>query len=303
MSSPQNPSGPQEPPFGPPGGQPPYGPPGGQPNFGPPAGDPYYGAPGGQPPYGPPGGDPNYGAPGGQPPYGPPGGDPNYGPPGGQTPYGPPGGQPPYGPPGGDPYYGAPGGDPHGSPYGAPPEQGMSTGAKVGLGVGGGCLVILVVLVVAGFLIGRSALSPEPSAPPSAAEPSAPQEGTDAPAEEEPEAADSGVAMTASNAGTTGDTLDPEAVYTVIDVTIENGSDEGVEVNPLYITATLDDGSSVNDWGETLFADIELIESGTLAPGDTVSGQIALVGEVDVTQVELQPVFGSNDPVAVAEVS
>ncbi|NYJ34342.1 DUF4352 domain-containing protein [Nocardiopsis aegyptia] len=179
----------------------------------------------------------------------------------------------------------------------------MSTGAKVGIGVGGGCLVVLVVLVVVGFLIGRGASSPEPSAPPPAAESSAPAEETEEPVEEEPEAADSGVTMTASDAGTTGDVLDPEAVYTVVDVTIENGSEENVEVNPLYISATLADGSSVNDWGEALFADIDQIESGTLAPGDSASGQIALVGEVDVVQVELQSVLAQEEPIAVAEVS
>ncbi|RKS07630.1 uncharacterized protein DUF4352 [Nocardiopsis sp. Huas11] len=180
----------------------------------------------------------------------------------------------------------------------------MSTGAKVGVGVGGGCLVILLVIVVIGFLIGRGASGDSDTVtPPPAAETSAPEEEAEVPAEEEPEAADTGVTMTASYAGTAGDVLDEEAVYTVIDVTIENGSDEDVEVNPLYITATLADGSSVNDWGEVLFADIEQIESGTLAPGDSASGQIALVGEVEVTQVELQPVFGSNEPVAVAPVS
>lgn len=251
MSSPQNPSGPQEPPYGQSGGQPPYGQP-----------------------------DPN---------FGPPGGRPNFGPPPGQNPYGP------------------PGGDPNGPPYGAPPRQGMSTGAKVGIGVGGGCLVILVVIVVIGFLIGWGASSGSDTVtPPPAAEPSASaEEEAEAPTEEEaePETADSGVTMTASNAGTAGDVLDAEAVYTVIDVTIENGSDEGVDVNPLYINAILADGSSVNDWGDALFADIDQIESGTLAPGDSTSGQIALVGEVEVTQVELQTVLGSNEPVAVAEVS
>jgi hypothetical protein len=180
----------------------------------------------------------------------------------------------------------------------------MSTGAKVGIGVGGGCLVIVVVIVIIGVLIGRSAAGdPEPSTPPPATQS---EQDTEAPAEEEPAeepAADTGVTMTASNAGTVGDILDEEAVYTAVDVTIENGSDEDIEVNPLYITATLADGTSVNDWGEVLFADIEQIQSGTLAPGDSVSGQIAVVGEVEVVQVELQPVFGSTEPVAVAEVS
>ncbi|KOX17757.1 hypothetical protein ADL05_08770 [Nocardiopsis sp. NRRL B-16309] len=186
----------------------------------------------------------------------------------------------------------------------------MSTGAKVGIGVGGGCLVILVVLVVVGFLIARGASSSDPSSPPAAESSTQAEEAeegveedTEEPVEEEPEVTDSGVTMTASDAGTTGDVLDEEAVYTAIDVTIENGSDEDIEVNPLYITATLADGSSVNEWGETLFADIDQIEVVTLAPGDSVSGQIALVGEVDVVQVELQPLYGQNEPLAVAEVS
>ena len=106
-SYPQQPAGP---------GQWPQGPPPGTPQYAPPPGAPTYGGPP-QPPHGP-----------GQPPYG--------GPP--QPPYGP--GQPPYGPGPPQPYGQQP-------PYGPPPQkQGMSTGAKIGIGVGSAVLVLALVI-------------------------------------------------------------------------------------------------------------------------------------------------------------
>ncbi|WP_159941506.1 MULTISPECIES: DUF4352 domain-containing protein [unclassified Nocardiopsis] len=270
MSNPQYPSGPQQPPYG---GQPPYGDPtGGQPSYGDPTGgqSPYGAPPGGQPPYG----DPT----GGQPPYGnPPGGQPPYG-----MPPGPPGGEFPYGPP----------------PGGQPPKQGMSTGAKVGIGVGAGCLgiiVILVIVIVFAIFASGGEDTPSSAPNPSVTQEEEPAEDT-APAEEEPAADGRGVSITATPAGTAGDVID-DTVYTVLDVEIVNNGDQDLDINPLYFSTVLDDGTERSDWAEALFADIEPFEVGTLPPGSSVSGQIAVEGEVTIVEVRYDPTFGMEEPI------
>lgn len=277
MSYPQYPSGPQQPPYGgPPGGQPPYDPTGGQP--------PYGGAPGGQPPYGMPPGTPGDQPPYGQPPYDPTGGQPSYG-----MPPGPPGGQPPYGPPGDQPPYGQP-------PYGPPPKKGMSTGAKVGIGIGGclGLLAIMIVVIAIVVSLSSGGDTETTSPTPSSSEEESAQESGDE-AEEEDVAEQEGVVMTATSAGTAGDVLD-DTVYTVLDVEITNNTDEALNINPLYFTAVLDDGTEKNDWGEALFADIQQFEVQQLQPGSTASGQVAVVGEVVVDEIWYDPSFGMGDP-------
>ncbi|MFI6577607.1 DUF4352 domain-containing protein [Nocardiopsis sp. NPDC050513] len=259
MSHPQYPSGPQQP----------HGPHDhesapGEPRFGPPPGDQY--------------GAPHYG-------------DPHQA---GQQ-YGEPGYAPP---PQGDPLYGHQQGGPQ---YGPPPKQGMSTGGKVALAIGGSVglivIVVLVVAIAANLADGGAADPAAPVAQPSAQEeaPAEQEPAPDQPAEEPASA--QGVTMTATDAGTTGDALDESAVYTVVDIEIVNDSDESIEVNPIYFTMTLSDGSSVNDWADTLFADIEPIMAGSLAPGDSTSGQIAVVGEVEIVQVELGDLIGEREPV------
>ncbi len=265
MSYPNDPSGPQPPYGGPPGGQPPYGP---------------GGPTGGQPPYGPPGGQPPYGPPGGQPPYG----DPS----GGQQPYGDPsGGQPHYGAPGGQQY------DPYGAPGGQPQKQGMSTGAKVGIGVGAGCLGLIVIVVVIIVIIGMSAGggSEAPASSPTSSQTTEPGGTT----EEAPAAPSGAVTMTATNAGTASGTIDPSETYTVLDVTIANNWDETLSINPLYFSYVLDDGTEVTDW--ELFADIQGIEVSELASGQEASGQVAILGEVTVVEVHYTPIIGPDEPI------
>ena len=268
MSYPNDPSGPQ-PPYG---GQPPYGPPGGQPPYGDPTG--------GQQPYG---------APGGQPPYGPPGGQPPYGPPGDQPPYGDPtGGQQPY--------------DPYGVPGAPPQKQGMSTGAKVGIGVGVGCLALIVIavviFVVIALAVGDDTDTAAPSSSPTSSRTTEPGGTTEEPAEEPVEApAGDGVTVTAAHAGTVSGTLDPSETYTALDVTFVNNSDEPFSINPLYFSYILEDGTEVIDW--ELFADITQFEAGDLAPGEQVSGQVAIAGEVTVAEVHYDPYFGLEDPIVV----
>ncbi|MGW5875250.1 DUF4352 domain-containing protein [Nocardiopsis terrae] len=215
--------------------------------------------------------------------------------------------QPPYGgpPPSGpqQPPYGPPPPGPQQPPYGPPPppKQGMSTGAKVGLGCGGCLGIILLLALLGGCMSLLSSDTPDEAAPATSSTSQEQEEETAA--EEEPEeepAEETAVTMTATNAGTVGDAID-DTVYTAIDIEVVNDSDEPIDVNPINFTAILADGTVVSDWADTIFADIDAIDAVTLQPGQRASGQIAVVGEVDVATVEMGDILGLGDPV-VAEV-
>ncbi|WP_232832321.1 DUF4352 domain-containing protein [Nocardiopsis sp. FIRDI 009] len=187
-------------------------------------------------------------------------------------------------------------------PYGPPqppPKQGMSTGAKIGIFGCGGCLVLVVIGFVLLFALGLVASSEDGTA---ASSPSDSADSSDQAAEEpaddtaEEPAADSEVTMTATNAGTVGDTID-DTVYTAIDIEIVNNSDEAIDVNPINFSVVLADGTVVSDWADTIFADIEQLDVVTLQPGQRTSGQIAVVGEVEVASVEMGDLLGLGDPV------
>ncbi|MEC3894839.1 DUF4352 domain-containing protein [Nocardiopsis sp. LDBS1602] len=235
-------------------------------------------------------------------PQGPHGHEPPYG---GQPPHG---SQPPYGPQspygqGPDPYgQGPPYGTP--PPYGQqppPPKAGMSTGAKVGIGCAA-AVVLLVLLLIGGLvatLVTEDSSSPRPETSSAAPEPEEPEE-TD-PVTEETEAAseEDDIVMTASLAGNVENSID-DAVFTVVDVTVENNGDESIDINPIYFQAILADGTSANDWGEALFADIDHFSVGSLPPGGSVEGQISVSGaDVDIVEVELGGFFGTREPVRV----
>ena len=183
-----------------------------------------------------------------------------------------------------------------GFPYGKPPKKGMSTFAKVVLSVGacfGAILLVIGVIVFAAFLTADDDVSSSVS---TTVEETTQEEAVEE--EEEPEVEEQGVGMTATQSGTTGDILD-DTVYTVVDVEITNNGDEPFSVNPMYFTTVLSDGTERNDWAEAIFADITPFASGELAPGDSTSGQIAVVGEVSVTELRYDPSFGLEDPIVV----
>jgi hypothetical protein len=191
-------------------------------------------------------------------------------------------------------------------PYGQPPQppkKGMSTGAKIGIGCGG-CLGIsilgFVFILVLGAVVGSDSDTSDTTvavSPEAAAESGTPEEVA---AEEEPAEEASGVTMTASHAGTVGDVTGDGTVYTALDIEVVNDSEESIEVNPIYFSAELADGTVVSDWSNAIFADIDQIDTVTLQPGQRASGQIALVGEVDVAQVTMAELFGLEDPVTAA---
>ncbi|WP_306369773.1 hypothetical protein, partial [Nocardiopsis sp. CC223A] len=222
-------------------------------------------------------------------------------PPQGPTPQG-----APYGPSQPQPY-GAPTApyNPYSAPGAPQRKQGMSTGAKVGIGVGGGILGLMVIMVVAVVLIAMSAGDEgggTSSASPTASQTTYPDAPTDTPTDAPTEAlaeppAEGGVTVTATHAGTVNGTLDPAETYTALDVTFVNDSGEPFSVNPLYFTFILDDGTEVVDW--ELFADITQFEAADLAPGEQVSGQVAIAGEVTVAEVHYDPSFGMEEPIVV----
>ncbi|QVJ01677.1 DUF4352 domain-containing protein [Nocardiopsis eucommiae] len=173
----------------------------------------------------------------------------------------------------------------------------MSTGKKIGLGCGGCLGVILILLLMVGCVVALSGdedTSSSTGASSSDTEEAAVEEGEESEeaAEEEPAEEVSDIVLTASHAGTAGDTID-DTVYTVIDVTVENNGDEPLEVNPIYFNVILADGTVRSDWADAIFADINPLSAVTLSPGQRVEGQIAVVGDdVDVASVEMDEMFG-----------
>ncbi|MEV2278557.1 hypothetical protein AB0I72_23525 [Nocardiopsis sp. NPDC049922] len=188
-------------------------------------------------------------------------------------------------------------------PYGVPPQppkQGMSTGAKIGIFGCGGCLVLVVLgaifLGVLGALVGGDEDTTVASEP-SASAPADEGQEQETAAEEEAAEETSGVTMTATAAGTVGDVID-DTVYTAIDIEIVNDSDESIEVNPIYFTVELADGTVVSDWADAAFADLDNpLDTVTVQPGQRASGQIAVVGEVTPVEVTMEELFGLEDPV------
>lgn len=184
-------------------------------------------------------------------------------------------------------------------PYGQPPKQGMSTGAKVGIFGCGGCLVLVILGFVFLGVLGALASNSDDATVSTPPADSSSEDTAEEPAEEEEPAAAEGstVTMTATSAGTAEDITGDGTVYTVLDIEVVNDSDEAVDVNPINFTAVLADGTVVSDWADSIFADIDQIDAVTLQPGQRATGQIAVVGEVDVATVEMGDLLGLGDPV------
>ncbi|WP_026119337.1 DUF4352 domain-containing protein [Nocardiopsis ganjiahuensis] len=200
---------------------------------------------------------------------------------------------PPSGPQ--QPHYGPP------QPPPQPPKKGMSTGGKIGLGCGG-CLGLLLILALMGGCMAALSGDTAPAAPPAASSSPDTEESAAEEVEEEPAEEVSDVVLTATNAGTAGDVVD-DTVYTVLDITVENGSEEDLEVNPIYFSVVLADGTVISDWANAIFADIDQLDAVTLSPGQRTEGQIAVVGEgLDIATVEMSELFGLQETVT-ADVS
>lgn len=232
------------------------------------------------------------------------------------------------------PYNGAPPGQPYAAPYlAAPPRQdgsptyGHSPGHSPGrpprkvlprwgvltLGVGGGLAAMgfVPVMIYAFITMGSSSEAgsgAEPTASPPVEQspddfedqvPELEVPDTEVPgAEELPEGTSEEQAelvdVTAAHGGLAGDTVDPDAVYTAVDLEVENGSSEPYSLDLLYLEVVLDDGSSALALHETRDADIDLISDEDIPPGESISGQVAVPGEVQPVQVEINPLFGDG---------
>lgn len=202
-------------------------------------------------------------------------------------PYGPPQ-QPPqpgWGPPPGQPYPGGPGG-PYGPP---PPKKGLGAGAIIAIifGVIIGGLILLVVLVglLASSDSSDNASTNKPKAGQKSSAPSkaAPAPSSKAPVKQEEPAADSPVKVTATTTAFKPSVLhDGTSVHTSVKVTVTNGGDEKISINPLYFAITDTNGSK-----HTAELGIDENQMGTvdLAPGENITGVITGEGKFTAAYV------------------
>ncbi|MEU4947697.1 DUF4352 domain-containing protein [Streptomyces lavendulae] len=179
--------------------------------------------------------------------------------------------QPPYGqqpPPG----YGYP------PPGYAPPPPPAPRKSPVGKVIGFSCLGIVglvVVLVIAGLLIGSGNEKPAPKAPVAAA-PSEKNEGAPAaPSAKAPEKKAAAITVTAQKTEFKP-TIMGDGDYTSVSVTVTNNSKKTISVNPLYFAIT--DTAGTKHAAE-LMADENQIDTVELAPGENVTGSVTGKGK------------------------
>ncbi|MFD6949132.1 hypothetical protein A6A08_07150 [Nocardiopsis sp. TSRI0078] len=179
-----------------------------------------------------------------------------------------------------------------------PPRQGMSTGKKFGLGCGGCLGVLLVLLLLGGCMAALSGGGSDGGAQePAATEEETPQEAAeDAPAEEEQEEAaeDQAVALTAEATEFTPSILHNGGDFTSVYITVENNSDENIDVNPLSFSIVADDGTK-KDTAEGLGEDERQIDTLTLSPGQRAEGVITAEGDFTPASVEFNESLGFGE--------
>ncbi len=71
-------------------------------------------------------------------------------------------------------------------------------------------------------------------------------------------------------------------------MTVENNSDEGIEINPLYFSIVADDGSK-KDAGGGLGMDEDQIDTFTLSPGQRAEGTVTVEGDITPHQCRVRP--------------
>lgn len=192
-------------------------------------------------------------------------------------------------------------------PYGPPPppvNPGMSTGKKIGLGCGGCLGVLLFLLLLGGCMAALSgddldSGAPEPAATQeeaggetageAAAEEPAEESAADAPAAEEQD-----VVLTAEATEFTPSILHDGGDFTSVYVTVENNSDENVDVNPLYFALVADDGTK-HDTSGGLGEDENQIDTLTLSPGQRAEGVVTAEGAFTPASVEFGGPLGLGE--------
>jgi hypothetical protein len=176
----------------------------------------------------------------------------------------------------------------------------MSTGKKIGLGCGGCLGVLLFLLLLGGCMAALSGDDLDGGAP----QPAATQEeaggGTarEEPAEEtaaeEPAAEEQDVVLTAEATEFTPSILHDGGDFTSVYVTVENNSDENVDVNPLYFALVADDGTK-HDTSGGLGEDENQIDTLTLSPGQRAEGVVTAEGAFTPASVEFGGPLGLGE--------
>ncbi|MEV4946871.1 DUF4352 domain-containing protein [Streptomyces sp. NPDC053755] len=154
---------------------------------------------------------------------------------------------------------------PYGGPPPLPPRKGLSTGATVGLSVGG----VLVLLVVLGALVKGGDGTSDGKAGAAAPTKSSALGGA-LPEEKAP------VTVTAVKTAFKPSVLHGGGKYTSVKVTVANNGEKKIDVNPLYFTITDTDG--VKHVAE-LGMDEGQIATVELEPGEKVTGTVTSGGE------------------------
>lgn len=178
--------------------------------------------------------------------------------------------QPPYG------YPNQPG--PYGTPPPPPQRKGIGVGGGIALGCGGLLLLGAIIFVIGIFAsIGDSTdpKTPRQSTPTIAAEAPAATPSKAAPPEPEP-APEQPVKIEAKKTPFTRGILAPDGPHTSVRVTITNGSNKTISVNPLYFTITATDGMK---YTHELAADEQQLDAVKLAPGEKTTGVVTGKGK------------------------
>jgi hypothetical protein len=176
----------------------------------------------------------------------------------------------------------------------------MSTGKKIGLGCGG-CLGVLLFLLLLGGCVaalGGGDLdggAPEPAATrEEAGGETAGEAAAEEPAVEEPAAEEQDVVLTAEATEFTPSILHDGGDFTSVYVTVENNSDENVDVNPLYFALVADDGTKYDTSGG-LGEDENQIDTLTLSPGQRAEGVVTAEGAFTPASVEFGGPLGLGE--------
>lgn len=176
-----------------------------------------------------------------------------------------------------------------------PQKQGMSTSKKLGLGCGG---LFLMLFLLGGCVAVLSGGSTDNSAPSSQADSDTEEGNTETSeeeeaAEEEPEE-ESEIVLTAETREFNPSILHDSGAYTSVFVTVENNSDEDIEINPLYFSIVADDGTK-KDTSGGLGMDEDQIDTLTLSPGQRAEGTVTVEGDITPASVEFGGPLGLGE--------
>ncbi len=189
--------------------------------------------------------------------------------------------------------YGTPGG--YGGPgqggYGPPPTKATPWGKIFGIG----CGVLLFLLLVLGGCAALVLVLADSDVPSAGEAPRASEPAADGQEEAEPSEAE----LTASTTDFVPSSVYVEGDFTSVEVSVTNGGDDALDVNPLYFTVVDAEGGAHNPSDAISMDDNELGVQ-TLEPGESAEGVITVVGEIEPDRILFEPFFTGPVEVPVA---